>query len=318
MSARPAISVLVASTADSTALREVLRIVGEQASPLRAQRVLVINRSSELLSAPSRVALVGLCDQLLFEPEPGKSRALNRGIDACRGEVIVFTDDDVLPGAGWLHALSAPLLESDRDPSLVACGGPVIPTYDPGVPVWFRDLVGAKASNFLGPRHEWGERGFDYALGPKKKGGVPIGANVAYRREIFDEERYDPELGPNRTTGFRGAEDSALARRLLDRGYRIRYVPGARVEHPVGPERSRLDAVREAHYVRGRERVMLARKLSLPLPARSEVWRKMLWNRVKTPVVRKLTGNPHPAEEFRWRYHRGMLRELGSPPSKDR
>ena len=317
MSVAPAISVLVASATDAPALREVLRIIARQATPLRAERVLVINASPGSLSTPSQKALAALCDRLIFEAEPGKSRALNRGIEACRGEVVVFTDDDVVPGENWLHAISAPLLERDRDPHLMACGGPVVPTYDPEVPLWFRRLVGAKASNFLGPRHEWGPDAFDYAVGENKRGGVPIGANAAFRREVFAEERYDPELGPNRATGFRGGEDSALARRLLERGYRIRYVPGARVEHPVSPERSRLDAVREAHYIRGRERVMLARKLALPLPARGYVWRKMIWNRMKTPVVRTMTGNPHPPEEFRWRYHRGMLRELGTPPSKD-
>lgn len=318
MGVAPAISVLVASVADAPELRRVLGIIAEQAAPLRAERVLVINASPGSLSTPSQRALAALCDRLIFEPASGKSRALNRGIDACRGEVVAFTDDDVVPSAGWLHAVSAPLLAQDRDPRLVACGGPVVPTYDPEVPLWFRRLVSAKASNFLGPRHEWGPEAFDYAVGKKKRGGVPIGANVAFRREVFAEEHYDPDLGPNRATGFRGAEDSALARRLLRRGYRIRYIPGARVEHPISPERSRLDVVREAHYVRGRERVMLARKLSLPLPARGNLWRKMLWNRVKTPVVRTMTGNPHPAEEFRWRYHRGMLRELGTPPSKER
>ena len=39
---------------------------------------------------------------------------------------------------------------------------------------------------------------------PGTLAGVPIGANCAYRREVFSRYRYDPRLGPNRRSGLRG------------------------------------------------------------------------------------------------------------------
>ena len=40
----------------------------------------------------------------VYEPEQGKSRALNTGVDVAQGELIVFTDDDVKPTPDWLGA----------------------------------------------------------------------------------------------------------------------------------------------------------------------------------------------------------------------
>lgn len=312
----PAISVLVASAGDSPMLRRLLEEVARQAAGLNAECILVINSARGSLDGDVRGTLAALCTELAFEARPGKSQALNRGVDLCRAPVIACTDDDVEPTAGWLARLTRELVDPARDPRLVACGGPVVPVYDAEVPLWFRTLVEAKRSNFLGPRHMWGDEPFDYALGPDKRGGVPIGANVAFRREIFETERYDPGLGPNRETGFRGGEDSALARRLLSRGYRIRYVPDAVIRHPVPATRCGVDYVRDAHTIRGRERVQLARTLNLPIPTRRTLWTRMVLNQLRTPWRRAATGNPHPPEEFRWRYQRGMLRELAEGPKR--
>src|SRR5690242_5620823 len=37
-----------------------------------------------------------------FEPHPGKSYALNTGIRQAAGEILVFTDDDVIVEPAWL------------------------------------------------------------------------------------------------------------------------------------------------------------------------------------------------------------------------
>lgn len=36
------------------------------------------------------------------EERLGRSRALNTGLEVARGDVVLFTDDDVLVGAGWV------------------------------------------------------------------------------------------------------------------------------------------------------------------------------------------------------------------------
>ncbi len=62
----------------------------------------------------------------LFEERQGRSSALNAGIAAARGVVLVFTDDDVRVAEGWLDAAVTPLLsESD----VAYTGGPVRPIW---------------------------------------------------------------------------------------------------------------------------------------------------------------------------------------------
>src|SRR5271169_6552202 len=45
----------------------------------------------------------------LFEPQQGKSHALNTGIREARGDILIFTDDDVTVEPTWIHNLAAPL-----------------------------------------------------------------------------------------------------------------------------------------------------------------------------------------------------------------
>src|SRR5579862_1106876 len=41
----------------------------------------------------------------VFEPQPGKSYALNTGIREAKGDVLAFMDDDVTVEADWLQNL---------------------------------------------------------------------------------------------------------------------------------------------------------------------------------------------------------------------
>src|SRR5262245_36854282 len=60
--------------------------------------------------------------QYLREDRRGKSRALDRGIEAARGELVAFTDDDCLVHVSWLRALVDTF---SADPELAGIGGRV-------------------------------------------------------------------------------------------------------------------------------------------------------------------------------------------------
>ena len=57
-------------------------------------------------------------------PQPGISAARNAGWVAATGEVVAFTDDDVLVDVSWLRSLGARFA---AEPSLQACTGLVLP-----------------------------------------------------------------------------------------------------------------------------------------------------------------------------------------------
>lgn len=134
--------------------------------------------------------------------------------------------------------------------------------------------------------------------------------NCAYRREIFERYRYDPELGPNIRTGLRGGEDFELGWRTIRDGYQLRHVPAAHVEHPVKAERMTWRHVRRHGYVNGLEYARVLRKLGLPAPSlvrMKQRWAKRTYRRylraVFTPVAER-------ARIFEMLAAKGMLDEI--------
>ena len=264
----PRISVVVTALRDSTALRACLERVSEQCRSLDAECLLALNVDVESVDPESIEGLEDLADRVLFEARPGKSNALNTAVHTSSAEIVAFTDDDALPDDGWLQTLCGPLLSPGAPPELAGCGGPVLPVFPPpGPPDWYRAILARRSSCFLGPTHFMGNAEQDYSS-PQLRGPLPFGANCAFRRAILLDHPYDPSLGPNYVTGGRGGEDMALGFSLLDAGYRLRYVPGARVYHPVDPERMSFEYVREGFRIQGREMIRMLRTLGLSLPRR--------------------------------------------------
>src|SRR5687767_9385570 len=70
--------------------------------------------------------------QYLFEKEQGRCAALNRGILAARGEIIVTTDDDVRVEPDWLDQAAKALDEMQCD----YVGGKVLPIWGGERPAW--------------------------------------------------------------------------------------------------------------------------------------------------------------------------------------
>jgi cellulose synthase/poly-beta-1,6-N-acetylglucosamine synthase-like glycosyltransferase len=233
-------------------------------------------------------------------------------VRACRGLVVAFTDADAQPEPGWLEALVRPLLAADRDPKLIGVGGPVEPVFMDDTPAWFRAMVMKKATHFLGPRHDLGPEPRDYSMVLDDRTGAPLGANCAYRRELFPCYGFDRDLGPNHRTGLRGGEDTLFARILLRDGYRLRYCPEARVRHPVLASRATEANVLRGHYVQGVEWARMQRALALPLPSlprlRFEHWRmrfRLLRKRISGRADADRRRNLLAKAEFR----RGLFEE---------
>lgn len=165
----------------------------------------------------------------VFEPTSGKSHAANAGIKQARGNVLAFVDDDVTLSATWLHNLTASL----HDGTWAGAGGRILATQALEAPEWFSvEVQGA----VLYGRFDFGEQPCELEV-------APYGANMAFRKAIFEKYgafRTDlgPGLGPETP---RPNEDTELGRRLIAAGERLRYEPKAVVYHPVLPGRIRKE-----------------------------------------------------------------------------
>ena len=163
------------------------------------------------------------------EPRPGLSRARNTGIRSARGEIIVFTDDDVIVTDNWL----AELTRSFDDTRVACTTGLVVPAeMETREQSWFEHWLTFNRG-YLPLR-------FDRQWLARYRSVPPVwqigaGCNMAIRRSAFETAGYfDTRLG----AGASGcSEDSELWYRLLAAGHVCEYVPAAMVLH-----RHRVDA----------------------------------------------------------------------------
>ncbi len=147
--------------------------------------------------------------QYLFEKRRGLSFARNAGLLAAQGEIIAFTDDDVLVAENWLDEIHR---EFAGDPSLCMLGGRVLLADE------------RLQSATLMPHLKRGHFGLPDGV------NFVIGANMAFRREVFDRVgRFDVRLGAGRF--FAGSDDIEFVYRGLKAGYRLLYAPNVLVYH---------------------------------------------------------------------------------------
>ena len=71
----------------------------------------------------------------IHEPARGKSNALNRGIREAKGDIIAFTDDDVILDRKWLLSLARCFQETGCD----CVGDRVLPGFPESTPQWVRE-----------------------------------------------------------------------------------------------------------------------------------------------------------------------------------
>ena len=187
----------------------------------------------------------------LFEPRQGRSSALNAGIAAARGDVLVFTDDDVRVAAGWLQAA----VETIRDEREVAyAGGPVRPIWETPPPPWLDltrgDLWGTIAIQ------DHGAAPLSYDAARK----VPLGANMAVRRDVFEAVGgFRADLGRSGGRVVMGQEVPEWLIRARRAGFRGMYVPAMEVHHHVPAARLTRRYFRRWWFGKGVSRAALER-----------------------------------------------------------
>lgn len=166
--------------------------------------------------------------RLISEPRPGQVHARNTGLAAARGDIIIFTDDDVRPSPGWLEGMTAPIVSGQADAAVGRITmAPHLrrPWMEPMLVAWMAVNEGATDGN----------------------PDVMQGANMAFSREVLrDVPEFDPELGPG-ALGFR--DDTLFSLQIRRAGRRIVGAWEAKVEHHFHADRvSRASMLKRAEF----------------------------------------------------------------------
>jgi glucosyl-dolichyl phosphate glucuronosyltransferase len=187
----------------------------------------------------------------------GLSGARNSGVEASTSELVAFIDDDAWAVPGWL-ALLVPAFD---DLEVQGAGGGVDADWQDGRPGWF-------------PRE------FDWVVGcsyrglPVRPAAVrnPIGANMAFRRRVFEQVGgFRSDLGRIGSLPV-GDEETEFCLRIAARNpsSRILYIPNARVIHRVPKGRGRFRYFAQRCFAEGLSKALLRRIAQNGQPLRPE------------------------------------------------
>jgi GT2 family glycosyltransferase len=190
--------------------------------------IIVVDNAPE--TDATRKYVIGLSDprvRVINEPRPGLSRARNTGLSAATGDIVAFTDDDVVVDRYWLRAL----LDGFSRGTLVSCVCGIVPAGEIRTP----------AQAFFDRRVGWSEftvaRVFDWEHPPRDIPLFPFavrrygaGANFAVEREVvLGFGGFDEALGAGTAAG--GGEDIDMFFRILRSGRQLVHDPAAIVWH---------------------------------------------------------------------------------------
>ncbi len=194
-----------------------------QKSVCMPQEIIVVD------NAPENIETYNIVTQFekvtyVKEERKGLSLARNTGIKNANCSIIAFTDDDVEVHPLWVYRI----WETFQNEKITAMTGLVLASQIETEAQYIFEKHWSFNRGFIDKNY--GTNYFQATL----KNGPPVweigaGANMAFRKFVFDELGYFNELLGAGASGC--SEDSEMWFRILAKGYEIKYDPKAIVFH---------------------------------------------------------------------------------------
>src|SRR5688572_2106824 len=168
------LSVMLATRNGANVLPRTLEGYCRAAPPADRWQLIIVDNGSTDDTVAIVASFAGrLPIELISHPAAGKNRALNAGLSAAKGQLLVLTDDDAVPHVTFLQAWERML---DFDPGYELFGGRIEPLFEAPPPDWLMRSRLLFAMMFA-------ER--DLPEGPVPADEV-YGPNMAVRTAVFE------------------------------------------------------------------------------------------------------------------------------------
>ncbi len=219
--------------------------------------IMIMDNGSSDQTATIVAEYARLWNKLVYynEPTKGLSRARNKAVALAKGEILAWTDDDLMVSQEWLPRLIAPIAAN------------------------VADCVVGRIEIAPQLQREWMKPFHRLWLAENIHPSLPqlIGANMAMRKSCFREGMaFDLETGPG-ALGY--MDDTLLGMRLRQSGKRIVYADEALVIHHFSVERlNRSFWIRTAR-ASGRSTAYISHHWEHGLVCRPRL--RLVWQRMK-------------------------------------
>jgi GT2 family glycosyltransferase len=226
----PTISIVIVTRGRPERVRQTVNSILSCRYPRERQETIIVDTPEDgeaPLSFDEGDFPAGAEVKVVVEPQPGISRARNRGLWEANGEIVVFADDDVDVDENWLATLIAAFELGDR---VDAVSGPTLPgALETPTERWFEGFGGLQRG-FETRVYDLDQPPRDQPLFPFTPGAFGSGRSMAFRRDPFRRlGGFDPVLGPPTPT-LAGEDIEALLRVVLA-GRQVVHEPAALVWH---------------------------------------------------------------------------------------
>jgi glycosyltransferase involved in cell wall biosynthesis len=162
-----------------------------------------------------------------------------------KGAIVAYLDDDSTAQPQWLQHI---VTFYDANPTVYSTGGKITPVFLTDIPDWYSKYFFGLVGNFN--------------LGDKElklvKERYPCGANMSFRKRVFEEIGYFNHSLGRKGTGLIATEEKEIYKRILAAGHDVYYLPYVEVLHSVESNKFDKNYVkRHSKGIGGGERLRL-------------------------------------------------------------
>jgi len=245
------VSIIMATYNRNDLLKQTLQgLVDMDTSDLDWEVILVDNAGSEETTRCSASFSTSLPLKFIVETAPGKNNALKTALGHASGDLLIFTDDDIIPDPSWVKSL---IDAASRWEEADLFGGRILPKYPEGMTAQIIDDSFFMQTAYVIADWNLKEGEFD--------AGRIWGPNMMVRRRVFDQGlMFNTNIGPTGNNYIMGSETEFL-KRASKAGHTAIYVPSALVYHQIRPEQLTHSWLYGRAFRLGRASVYLDRSL---------------------------------------------------------